>query len=109
MRRRRLLGTIPEGLNPRLRGQRRRRVSTLAPALSAGVRRRRLLDQRITHHGKCAITEPIRQNHLTDRQANARLRPMINDVTSALYPGVFPDLIDGSILRLEPGERLLKL
>ena len=34
---------------------------------------------------------------------------MINDVTSALYPGVFPDLVGGSILRLEPGERLWKL
>jgi hypothetical protein len=34
---------------------------------------------------------------------------MINDVTSALYPGVFPDLVGGSILRLEAGERLWKL
>ena len=34
---------------------------------------------------------------------------MINDVTSTLYPGVFPDLVGGSILRLEPGERLWKL
>lgn len=34
---------------------------------------------------------------------------MIDDITSALYPGVFPDLVGGSILRLEPGERLWKL
>ena len=34
---------------------------------------------------------------------------MINDVTSVLYPGVFPDLVGESILRLEPGERLWKL
>jgi hypothetical protein len=34
---------------------------------------------------------------------------MINDVTGALYPSVFPDLVGGSILRLEPGERLWKL
>lgn len=34
---------------------------------------------------------------------------MINDVTSALYPGVFADLVGGSILRLEEGERLRKL
>ncbi len=34
---------------------------------------------------------------------------MIKDITSALYPGVFPDLVGGSILQLEPGERLWKL
>jgi hypothetical protein len=34
---------------------------------------------------------------------------MIDDIASALYPGVFPDLVGGSILRLEPGERLWKL
>ena len=34
---------------------------------------------------------------------------MIDDIISALYPGVFPDLVGGSILRLEPGERLWKL
>ena len=34
---------------------------------------------------------------------------MINDITSVLYPGVFPDLVGGSILRLEPGQRLWKL
>jgi hypothetical protein len=34
---------------------------------------------------------------------------MINDIASALYPGVFPDLVGGSILRLELGERLWKL
>jgi hypothetical protein len=34
---------------------------------------------------------------------------MIDDLTSSLYPGVFPDLVDGSLLRLEPNERLWKL
>jgi hypothetical protein len=34
---------------------------------------------------------------------------MTDDITSALYPGVFPDLVGGSILRLEAGERLWKL
>ena len=34
---------------------------------------------------------------------------MIEDITSMLYPSVFPDLVDGSLLRLEAGERLWKL
>lgn len=34
---------------------------------------------------------------------------MIDDSTSSQYPGVFPDLIDGSLLRLQPNERLWKL
>ena len=34
---------------------------------------------------------------------------MIQDITSMLYPSVFPDLMDDSLLRLEAGERLWKL
>ncbi len=34
---------------------------------------------------------------------------MIEDITSMLYPSVFPDLVGGSLLRLEGGERLWKL
>ena len=34
---------------------------------------------------------------------------MIEDITSMLYPGVFPDLVGGSLLQLEAGERLWKL
>ena len=34
---------------------------------------------------------------------------MIEDITSMLYPSVFPDLLGGSMLRLESGERLWKL
>ena len=34
---------------------------------------------------------------------------MIEDTTSMLYPSVFPDLVDGSLLRMEAGERLWKL
>ena len=34
---------------------------------------------------------------------------MIEDNTSMLYPSVFPDLVDGSLLRMEAGERLWKL
>lgn len=34
---------------------------------------------------------------------------MIEDITSMLYPSVFPDLVGSSLLRLEAGERLWKL
>ena len=34
---------------------------------------------------------------------------MIEDITRMLYPSVFPDLVDGSLLRMEAGERLWKL
>lgn len=34
---------------------------------------------------------------------------MLNNVVSALHQSAFPELADGSILRLEPGERLWKL
>lgn len=34
---------------------------------------------------------------------------MIDDLTSALYPGVFPDLVGGTLLQLQEGERLWKL
>ena len=34
---------------------------------------------------------------------------MIDDMTSVRYPGVFADLIGGSLLKLETGERLWKL
>jgi hypothetical protein len=34
---------------------------------------------------------------------------MIDDLTSSLYPGVFPDLVGGSLLQLGAGERLWKL
>ena len=34
---------------------------------------------------------------------------MIDDPMSALYPGVFPDLVGGTLLRLKEGERLWKL
>lgn len=34
---------------------------------------------------------------------------MIDDLTGSLYPGVFPDLVGGSLLQLGAGERLWKL
>ena len=34
---------------------------------------------------------------------------MIDDLTSSQYPGVFPDLVDSSLLRLQGNERLWKL
>jgi len=34
---------------------------------------------------------------------------MIQDVTSSLYPGVFPDLVGGTLLKITEGERLWKL
>ncbi len=34
---------------------------------------------------------------------------MIDDLTSSLYPGVFPDLVGGSLLQVAAGERLWKL
>ncbi len=34
---------------------------------------------------------------------------MVDDLISAHYPGVFPDLVGGSLLRLAEGERLWKL
>lgn len=34
---------------------------------------------------------------------------MISDLISSHYPGVFPDLVGGSLLRLVDGERLWKL
>lgn len=34
---------------------------------------------------------------------------MIDDLTSALYPGVFPDLVGGTLLQLQERERLWKL
>lgn len=58
---------------------------------------------------KCATHARFGQNHLTDRRAGARLQPMSDDVAGAPYPGVFAELLEGSILRLEPGERLWKL
>lgn len=46
---------------------------------------------------------------LTDGTAGARLPAMTDDPLSALYPGLFSDLVGGTLLRLEEGERLWKL
>jgi hypothetical protein len=34
---------------------------------------------------------------------------MIDDLTGSLYPGLFPDLVGGSLLQMAAGERLWKL